>query len=130
MSYLHLDNNDKLSKVRPYLDMLRDNCLDFAIWEKESSIDECMIPYYGRHSLKQFTRGKPIRFGYKVWCHNFRLGYLINFEVYQGAKGPCNTYKEEFGLGGGVLLSFLESVPTDKDENLIPEHTFADHFLC
>ena len=30
------------------------------------SIDEIMVPYYGRHSSKQYIRGKPIRFGYKV----------------------------------------------------------------
>ena len=30
------------------------------------SVDEMMVPYYGRHSSKQFIRGKPIRFGYKV----------------------------------------------------------------
>ncbi|KRY03759.1 PiggyBac transposable element-derived protein 3, partial [Trichinella patagoniensis] len=26
-----------------------------------------MLPYYGHHSCKMFIRGKPIRFGYKIW---------------------------------------------------------------
>ena len=30
------------------------------------SIDETMVSYFGRHSAKQFIRGKPVRFGYKV----------------------------------------------------------------
>ncbi|CAI6371246.1 unnamed protein product [Macrosiphum euphorbiae] len=29
------------------------------------SIDESMVPYFGRHGCKQFIRGKPIRFGFK-----------------------------------------------------------------
>ena len=32
------------------------------------SIDESMMPYYGSHSCKMFIKGKPIRFGYKLWC--------------------------------------------------------------
>jgi hypothetical protein len=38
-------------------------------WFVESgkfSVDEVMIPYYGRHSSKQFIHGKPIRYGFKV----------------------------------------------------------------
>jgi hypothetical protein len=30
------------------------------------SVDEVMIPYFGRHGSKQFIYGKPIRYGYKV----------------------------------------------------------------
>ena len=27
-----------------------------------------MCEYYGRHGCKRFFRGKPIRFGFKIWC--------------------------------------------------------------
>lgn len=46
------------------------------------SIDESMVPYYGHHSTKQHIHGKPIRFGYKIWCMATRLGYLIQAEPY------------------------------------------------
>ena len=32
------------------------------------SIDESMMPYYECHSSKMFIKGKPIRFGYMMWC--------------------------------------------------------------
>ncbi len=32
------------------------------------SCDEVMVPYYGRHSTKQYIHGKPVRYGYKVWA--------------------------------------------------------------
>ena len=31
------------------------------------AIDVAMKPYFGCHSLKQFIREKPVRFGYKFW---------------------------------------------------------------
>ncbi|KAF2901515.1 hypothetical protein ILUMI_04673 [Ignelater luminosus] len=34
---------------------------------EDMSVDESIIPYFGRNGCKQFIRGKPIRFGYKAW---------------------------------------------------------------
>jgi len=71
-----------MGKVRPLMTMLNERFQLFWPVENELSIDESMVPYYGRHSTKQFIRGKPIRFGYKLWCLNTRLGYLIQFDPY------------------------------------------------
>jgi hypothetical protein len=40
-----------------------------TIWyfEKHLSVDEQMIPHFGRHSCKMFILSKPIRFGFKQW---------------------------------------------------------------
>ena len=37
-----------------------------------------MIIYFGEHSAKQYIKGKPIKFGYKLWCLITNLGYLIH----------------------------------------------------
>lgn len=37
------------------------------------SVDEIMVPYYGRHSTKQYIRGKPIRYGYKVILYSYSV---------------------------------------------------------
>ena len=34
------------------------------------AIDEGVVKYFGPHPLKQFMKGKPHRFGYKVSCAN------------------------------------------------------------
>ena len=47
-----------------------------------SCIDELMVPYYGRHSCKQFTRAKPIRFGYKLWVLASATGVPYKIEIY------------------------------------------------
>ncbi|XP_046806455.1 piggyBac transposable element-derived protein 3-like [Lucilia cuprina] len=64
----NLDNSDKMAKLRPLFDILNRKFLQFGVWDEKLSIDEQMVPYFGRHSCKMFIRGKPIRFGYKFWC--------------------------------------------------------------
>ena len=98
----HLDVGDKMSKVRPLLSHMNEKFLTYfrAVQTQNLSIDESMVPYYGRHSCKQFIRGKPIRFGYKVWMLSTSLGYVVKFEPYQGAKGRQAVYPC-LGMGGG-----------------------------
>ena len=71
---------------------------DFFIYfpnERQIAIDESMVPYFGNHSAKQFTRGKPIRFGYKCWCGALLLAMLFNL----------NPIKEPVNLGTVNLVS-------------------------
>src|SRR6218665_3051166 len=112
--YLHFADNlslpvgDKLAKVRPLYNMMNKRFLQYFPVEQHLDVDESMIPYYGRHSAKQFIRGKPIRFGYKVWCLNTRLGYLVQCDPYQG-KGPY--LDPQLGLGGSVVRYLLKKLP-------------------
>ena len=70
---LHFQDNCKINddgyyKVRPIFDNLN-RCAKYTTCFSDNghfSIDEMMIPYYGRHSSKQFLRGKPVRYGFKV----------------------------------------------------------------
>ena len=72
LQYLHLaDNNnvnpsDKFSKVNALLRMMNETYLENFIPEKDISIDESMVPYYGRHGWKQYIQNKPVTFGYKL----------------------------------------------------------------
>ena len=51
------------------------------------SIDESMIKFKGKSSLKQYLPSKPIKRGYKVWCLADSLtGYLYNFDIYTGKE--------------------------------------------
>ena len=70
---LHFRDNSLLDadpyfKVRPVFQNLNKSgkWIKLGVSTGAYSVDEIMVPYYGRHSSKQFIRGKPIRFGYKV----------------------------------------------------------------
>ena len=81
-----------------------------------------MIPYFGHHSAKQFIRGKPIRFGYKIWCMCTPLGYLVQFDPYQGAaKGVYG----DVGMGGSVVLKLISSLPDNVCFHLYFDNLFT-----
>lgn len=114
MKVLHVcDNNsleekDKYAKLRPLFSLINKKFIEFANVEENHSIDEAMIPYYGRHPCKQFIRGKPIRWGYKFWVGTLRLGYILWFSPYQGASNTLPNKYKELGLGSSVILSYAD----------------------
>ncbi len=63
-----LPKNDKYAKVCLLLEILNDNFLKYGevFGPGNVSIDKSMIPCFGRHPAKQFIRGKPVRWGYKL----------------------------------------------------------------
>ena len=88
-SCLHIADNhnlaqSKVAKVLPPLELLRTNCQQFGVFHKNLSIDESMVPYRGLHSAKQYIKGKPVKFGYKLWILCSSDGYPYNFEIYCG----------------------------------------------
>ncbi|KAJ8954297.1 hypothetical protein NQ318_005880, partial [Aromia moschata] len=111
--FLHLADNtkidasDKAWKIRPLMDEIKKRFLD----NFNLDFDESMIRYYGRHGCKQFIRGKPIRFGYKMWCLNTTEGYLVNFDLYQGRNPRGNEeYDTLFGISASPLVLMLEEL--------------------
>lgn len=58
--------DDPFFKVRPVFEELNKVNKTMTIQEY-LAVDEMMIEYFGRHVCKQFIRGKPIRFGFKIW---------------------------------------------------------------
>lgn len=121
-----LDKNDKFSKMRPLFDSLNKNFFEYAPVEENHSIDEAMVPYFGRHGCKQFIRGKPIRWGYKFWVGTTRLGYIIFFDPYQGSSSRLPQQYCHLGLGSAVVLQYadvLQKMPFG------PFHLFFDNYF-
>ena len=73
---------------------------------RELAVDEAMIKFQGRSSLKQYLPKKPIKRGIKVWVlADSSNGYFSRLEVYTGKKGD----RVEEGLGARVVpLTSLE----------------------
>jgi hypothetical protein len=96
--FLHINNNenmkpredsqyDKLFKVRPFIESLNNN---FAKIEQEEhdSVDEMMIPFKGRSSLKQYVRNKPHKCGVKFFARCGTSGIIYDFEIC-GKRNRC-----------------------------------------
>ena len=59
---------DKLARVRQFYKMINERFLKSFQLEENLCVDQAMITYHGKHSAKQYIKGKPIMFGYKLWC--------------------------------------------------------------
>lgn len=127
MKYLHVcDNynltNHRFAKVLPLWIRLNEKWLKYFPNEVNLSIDESMIPYYGRHGGKQHMHNKPIRFGYKAWCVCTRLGYVVQSQRHKGCKTGINDIN--LGLGGSVVLELIEKLPK-KEYSLYFDNFFT-----
>lgn len=129
---IHLADNsmvhscDKLYKVRQYTDKLNKNFMKFGVFSHNLSVDEQMIPYFGRHSCKMFMQGKPVRFGFKVWCLCSADGYLFQFIPYVGRDKKINC---DLGLGASVVLQLLDVVNDPQNHAVYFDNFFTSHKL-
>ena len=129
--YLHFVNNetlaargdagyDRLGKIRPLIDHLSSRFKAVYSPHRDVAVDEAMIKFQGRSSLKQYMPLKPTKRGIKVWVlgdsHN---GYFWRFEVYTGKQGD----KVEKGLAARVVKSLTEDL---KGRNC---HVYFDNFF-
>lgn len=73
------------------------------------SVDENMVPYFGRHGTKQFIRGKPIRYSFIFWCGGTNTGYLSWLEPYQRAGTLPAKYNDK-GLGYSAVSSYIDQL--------------------
>lgn len=98
-------SSEKMAKISPLYEMLNQSLLMFGVLHEYLSIDESMVPYFGRHSCKQFIRGKPIRFGFKCWVIASSSGMPYKVTIYQGKNGKHN---KDVPLGTRVVMDCLE----------------------
>lgn len=116
---LHLNDNlktptrrspsfDKLYKVRPLVDHLNDKFQHACIDSSSQSVDEAMIGFKGRSSMKQYMPQKPVKRGYKVWVRaDANTGYMYQFEIYTGKTADEAPV---VGLGSKVVLTLTSSL--------------------
>ena len=119
LSALHVNDNtaqpkntDKLYKLRSLLDSLNTNFMELYNVSKRVSVDESMILFKGRSSIKQYNPMKPIKRGFKLWSLADMDGYLYKFNVYQG-KNETETdprMPNYFGLGDKVVYELTKSL--------------------
>ena len=82
------EGHDHLGKVKPVIDHLSRKFAEVYQPHHDIAVDEAMIKFQGRLSLKQDTPLKPTKRGIKVWvAADSTNRYFSRFEVYTGKKG-------------------------------------------
>ena len=101
------ENFDKLYKVRQFIEDLKTNFKINYHPHRDQSVDEAMIKYKGRTSLKQYMPMKPIKRGIKMWCRaDSTNGYLCDFDIYTGKS----QQGVQHGLGYTVVTKLCTSI--------------------
>ena len=81
-----------------------------------------MVRYYGHHYMKQFIRGKPVRFGFKQWaiCCG-EAGCCFHFELYEG---KTETDFPVEGWGASVILKNISQL-SDPSNHIFNVDNFS-----
>ncbi|CAF0892465.1 unnamed protein product [Didymodactylos carnosus] len=110
--------SNKLYKVSNFLELLKRNFQRHFDPGEKLTIDEMMIKFKGRSSLKQYIKQKPIKRGYKVWIPDTLTGYVYNFDIYSGKSEERRT-----PLGEHVVGSLTKELSTKF------HHVYFDNFF-
>ena len=98
---------DKLCKVRPIITVVQQACRLSFNGRQNQSIDEAMIAFKGRSSMKQYMPMKPTKRGFKVWVRSdAKNGYVCQMDFYTGKLD--NTV--EIGLGANVVSKLTKDL--------------------
>ena len=100
------DPKDRFWKVRVLFREVNSRAEQYITQPENVSIDEGMVKYFGPHPMKQFIRGKPTRYGFKIWILATSDGRLLTCQPYGGAS----TAIKQYGLGQGpdVVMGLSE----------------------
>lgn len=126
-----MNEHDKVRKVRPILNIFRENIMKFVFFSTALSIDEMMLKFFGRLSIKQFIRAKPIRFGIKMWAVCSSDGYLFSFDVYCGKNSEEGKKLSNIAQGSQVVLQMINDLLTDRSPRKLSDfHLYFDNLFC
>ena len=131
-NFFHLVDNlnlieGKAAKIKPFYKHLLRQFLNVGsgVFSKNLSIDEEMVPYYGRHSCKIFMKGKPIRVSDKIWMMCSPDGYPFLMEIYTGTEDDNSKSKKL--LGTRVVESLIECVTQPENHSLFFDNIFSSY---
>ena len=112
---------DKLWKIRPWLNAMRKQCLEI-VPEEHSSVDEMMCQYRGiRSPIRQYIKCQPPPWGFKMWARANSSGLLSDFDVYQGGDGT----RTELGQGGDVVAKLTSTLPKHQYYKVYADNLFT-----
>lgn len=88
-------SEDKLTKIRPLVDMIRDSFQKAFSPKQNLSLDESLLLFRGRLSIRQYIKIKAAKYGIEFFELTTPDGYVLNFEVYEGKNSKTDEVKGE-----------------------------------
>ena len=108
--FMHFNDNsvknvdDKLHKLRPVIDSINER-LRLVPIEECLAVDEQIIPFKGKSSLKQCNPKKRHKWGYKVFVLSGVSGFSYNSEISTGkSDNICAPGEPDIGARSNVVV--------------------------
>lgn len=104
-----LDTNDKLCRIRPFLDHMFTVFETNYKMEQNICVDESMIKFKGRLSYIQYNPSKRARFGIKVYklCES-QTGYCARFKIYLGKEEVVDQSHSQLSSSENVVIALMD----------------------
>ena len=97
------NNEDRGNKVRFLTDHFNKAFSPALSDSEKQSIDEHMVKFKGRSSMKQYIKQKPIQWDLKFWLRcDSKTGYLYQLDLYFEKKG---SFEQQLGEHVVIELS-------------------------
>lgn len=132
LRFLHCADNSKMKgqdsmyKVRPIFQFMNE-AFKATDLPNNLCVDETILPYFGHHGAKQFIRGKPVRYGFKLWCIGDATGYIYHAEPYCGKS--TRVVDRGLGQGPNVVLSLLDQCSPSPGTKIYFDNLFTSTSL-
>ena len=128
--YLHANNNalkdvginktNKVFKVQPILDAVRNNCIKTEP-EEYHSIDKQIIPAKTKCSrIRQYNPKKPVKWGFKTFVSAGKSGIIYDFFLYQGGSTGTSKCNRDF-----VIKRLCKYLPSNENHKLMFDNWFT-----
>lgn len=134
ISLFHVCNNDdekkkgengydRLYKVHHMLEKLNEAFVGADEMEPCIAVDEVIIPFKGRHSLKVYIMKKLKKWGYKVWTLAGRSGYVYRVQLYNDnlVIDPADI-QNDIGESTKIVVHLTE--------DCVGKEVFCDNFFA
>lgn len=110
---------DRIYKVRPLIDHFNRVFMNLAQpFPMTWVVGEVLEPYYDHRGGGRFFQGKPVQFGYKLWCFCSSEGLLMSFGLRDGKK-----YEEDQRASKSVVETLAKVVVPRGSSGYI-DHSF------
>ena len=116
--------DDKLHKLCPVIDSINER-LRLVPIEECLAVDEQIIPFKGKSSLKQYNPKKPHKWGYKVFVLSGVSGFSYNFEIFTGkSDNICAPDEPDMGASSNVVVRLARIIPNFCNSKLYIDNWF------